>query len=195
MDSSSLTDRPDWRQFCVAAAADLSLLESDPDGVLNDVVGGIEMREGRYRRIAGEINRTFGSMNGRRVLEVGGGYGGQAFASMLWWPRVEWSVIDLPEAFALQQAYLERAGFRIRSPLNRKHSLAVSCYAVSEIRRDTQIVYLREMARCRRGYIRWNGWTTRELELDEVLALLPAGTVATPEPEDDRNRIIVWGHE
>src|SRR5205807_1900385 len=64
----------------------------------------------RYINVLSDLRRLFGDLDGLRVLEIGGGYGGQCFVtSVLFKPR-SWTIVDLGPCRALQRAYLNRLG-------------------------------------------------------------------------------------
>lgn len=192
--STSLTDTAEWRGFCAAAANDLTLLDRDPDGILSFVVGGKEMREARYDQIADELERRFHSLHGFTVLEVGGGYGGQAAVLQKRWRLGRYAIGDLPDVQLLQHAYLTANGCFMDFLLSAPPDLAISCYAVSECHRDEQIRHIRNLRTAKRGYIRWNGWIDPDgIGLGEFIDLLDLPTVEVwPEPGDDRNRVLLW---
>lgn len=194
MQSSSLTDRDDWRAFALAAADDLTLLDRDPDRVLEDVTGAKSFREDRYERVTDELVDRFGPLLGMSVLELGAGYGGQAFSILCRYSSVRYSIIDLPEPRKLARVFLREHGGYQLFPDPTYPSLAISNYAVSELRRTDQIAALLTLGRASRGYIRWNGWVTGELELDEFVSMCPPGARAEQVDDDrDENRLIVWG--
>ena len=199
--SSSLTDTPAWRGFCLRAADDLSLLDSG-EAALSDVLvplpGGTRAdAERRYAAVAEHMADLFGSLAGMRVVELGGGYGGQASVLLELFDLAAYSIIDLPEPNALQEAYLaKRIGYELEpfSPLNEAYDLAVSNYALTELRRPFQEQYARELARCRFGYITCNGFTTGELDQAELEALLPAHAEHAPavKPSNPRCTVVYW---
>ena len=78
--------------------------------------------------------------------------------------------------------------------LTEAYDLAVSNYALTELRRPFQEQYARELARCRFGYVTCNGFTTGELDQAELEALLPAHAEHAPpvEPSNPRCTVVYW---
>lgn len=194
MDVTSVTDRADWLGFCDQAAQDLSLLDAwGPVAV--DILAPKSVALKRYRAIAEELVEAFGPLDGMSVLEVGGGYGGQAELLMTEYGIAGYQIMDLPAPRKLQDAYLASKGLSLTGP--DIADLAISNYAMSETRKHVQLEYAELMGRCKRGYIRWNGWITRDffndwLTADELLEQLPTGTTARPCREDPRSTVFIW---
>ncbi len=190
---TSITDRDDWREFCLQAAGNLSMLNDD-DLLVMYVVDGIDYATRRYKRIAERLRRMFGSWKGWRVVEVGGGYGGQAKVMFDRYPFT-YSSIDLPEPLVLQHAFLATYGYSI-SPVELPADLFISNYAISECRRREQRKYMRIAAQCERGYITWNGWTHNTYTRDELAAFIPGSEwveeLAHPHAHP-LNGCLVWG--
>lgn len=191
---SSITDRDDWRDFCRRAADDLSLIR-DGEPVLDDVIGGVSFAEARYEAIADRFEVLFGPMDGWTVLEVGGGYGGQARVLFERWAIYQYVIADLVVAQQLQSVYLAERGRRLGALMVGSPDFAFSNYALSEIEAKQQTRLARIMATAPRGYITWNGWTVDDgLQKDELQALIP-GSVWIPEEPASRpeNACLVWG--
>ncbi|PJD97811.1 MAG: hypothetical protein CK425_01385 [Parachlamydia sp.] len=60
----------------------------------------------RYVKIAGELKELFGSLHGKRIIELGGGYGGQCKILSDLFAFESYHHIDLPEPLALITKYL-----------------------------------------------------------------------------------------
>lgn len=189
---TSLTDTEAWRGFCTRAARDLSLLDSD-DPVLGEIVGGRRFAEGRYRLIGDRLDELFGPLDGMRVLEIGGGYGGMA--AELARRGCQVGIVDLPEARALQRAYLASAGVELAKLGDDPFQIGFSAYALSECRADFQTDYARMLARCPHGYIVWNGWIHDDgLTRDQLKALLPrAHWIGEIPRSHELNDVLAWG--
>lgn len=194
MDVTSVTDRPDWLAFCDQAAQDLSLL-AEWGPVLTDVLAPKAVALKRYRDIAEELVEAFGPLDGMSVLEIGGGYGGQAELLLAEHGVAGYQIVDLPAPRRLQNAYLASKGFALTGPYIA--DLAISNYAMSETRKHVQLEHAKSMRCCKRGYIRWNGWITCDffedwLTMDELLAELPTGTMTRPCRDDPRTTVFTW---
>lgn len=188
--SGSLTDTREWRDFCAAATADLSLLDSDPDGVLQYVLGTKAQAEERYRLIADRLERLFGPAGALDVFELGGGYGGMAAELIRRGARCMGH--DLPEAFDLQAAYLRSLGFRYEPYYP---NLFFSAYALSELHPVKQRRWLKEAALYPHGYVVWNGWLREDpVPVAEYLQAIPGSfTLAEDPPSHERNVVVCWG--
>ncbi len=194
MGRTSITDKDDWRTFCQNAAADLTMIR-DGDGILERTIEGISYATRRYERIADRLEGMFGSWEGWRILEVGGGYGGQA-KIMLDRHPCDYSIIDLPEPASLQHAYLESVGYTL-ADVHLPGDLFISNYALSECRLAEQRKYARLAVRCARGYITWNGWShSTSFSRSQLAALIPGSRWEAELPHPNAhplNGCLVWG--
>jgi putative sugar O-methyltransferase len=57
-------------------------------------------------KVAAELHKLFGELRGCDVVEIGGGYGGQARILKALHPSVNCTIIDLSEACMLARTYL-----------------------------------------------------------------------------------------
>ncbi len=64
----------------------------------------------RYAFICGVLHRLFGDLDGKRVAEIGGGYGGLACLLLESYPALDYACYDLPTASRLQQEFLKLSG-------------------------------------------------------------------------------------
>lgn len=159
----------------------------------------------RYAFVHSQLEQKFGSLGGLRVLEIGGGFGGQAAVSSTLTRNLDWVIFDLPDVLALQSRYLSRVNpnttVAFRSGLHispTEGDLLISNYALSEISRELQMEYLHKVVlNCKRGYMAWNTISEKEiggLSLLEVLDLIPGASAVAEKPlSDPGNVIIVWG--
>lgn len=142
----------------------------------------------RYLYVARDLYRRFGSLDGMRIVEIGGGYGGQARLLCKLFKVKSYTIIDLPEANRLQQRYLAGAEPEIKCTrllfdLDR-FDLAISNYAFSECRKNHQRGYIEMVFKdSPRGYITGNfeGQDTGfpRMTVGEIMAALP-GSVRHP---------------
>ena len=159
----------------------------------------------RYVYFHTELEKFFGDLTGLKVIEIGGGFGGQAAVSTTINSEIEWTIFDLPEVLLLQQKYLAKANpatnitFCSGLEINETYGdLLLSNYALSEISRDLQIEYINKVVlKCKRGYMAWNTISEVQsagLSLLEVLALIPGSRVDDEVPLSSvENKIISWG--
>jgi hypothetical protein len=121
----------------------------------------------RYVKVLSDLETLFGDLSGWRIVEIGGGYGGQCRIIRARFAVKSYTIYDLPEAAELASRYLEAFGFRDvsfnpPSPLEAEADLVLSNYALSEIRRSSQDEYLAGVVRkAARGYMIWNETATR----------------------------------
>jgi hypothetical protein len=158
----------------------------------------------RYMFVHNELVRHFGSMDGFKVIEIGGGFGGQAAVSKTINSTLDWNIYDLPIVSKLQQKFLERCGIKsvsFHSGLQIEESngnLLISNYALSEVSRDLQLEYMNKVVlNCPRGYMAWNLLSEIEtggLSVSEVLDIIPGSSAVAEVPlSHTGNVVITWG--
>ncbi len=159
----------------------------------------------RYVYFHTQMEKLFGDLTGLRVIEIGGGFGGQAAVSTTINTKLKWTIFDLPEVTILQQKYLAKVNPDVNvifsSGLEIKETygdILLSNYALSEISRELQLEYLNKVVlNCERGYMAWN--TISELQgggltLAEVLDLIPGSRAEEESPlSSEGNKIVFWG--
>jgi hypothetical protein len=200
---TSLTDVKHWRDFCRAAAKDLSLLERDPDGILAATLSqngqpwpeGLFATRRRYERITDKIESDFGERDWDRIYELGGGYGGQALSIFRRFGEdIEYELRDLIEPFNLQITFLQSHGYHAVFTSGELPDLYLSSFALSELRADAQIEELEWAREAERGFVYWNGWLAGELTLGAFLDHLNREDVQVERcPDNPHNRMILWG--
>ena len=170
-------------------------------------VGKLSPTTIRYVFFHEKLSLLFGALSGFKILEIGGGFGGQAAVSTTLDPSIEWVIYDLPEVLALEQRFLStvnpRASIDYRSGLDipaTEGHLLLSNFALSEISRELQIVYLnRVVLNCPRGFMAWNTISeklNRGLSISEVLEIIPGSRALPEEPlSSPGNKFIVWGEK
>lgn len=159
----------------------------------------------RYVYVHLKLMELFGSSEIKRVLEIGGGFGGQAAVSTYLTPDLNWSIYDLPEVSRLQSKFIHtinpKANVSYLSGINIQENsgdLLISNYALSEISRKLQLEYISKVVQnCAKGYMVWNLISERTgdgLNVQEVLNLIPNSRAIDEYPlTDNGNKIIVWG--
>ncbi len=123
-------------------------------------VGKISPTTLKYIKIAGDLELYFGSLNGYKIIEIGGGCGGQAVILSRLYDLSEYALIDLPEVLYLQDIYLEQFDISHRiiqmNDLDQvdEYDLIISNYAFSECAHQVQEKYLAEViAKSSKGYM------------------------------------------
>jgi hypothetical protein len=159
----------------------------------------------RYVKVYSDLRCFFRDLDGLRIVEIGGGYGGQCLVIHAGARPGSYTLVDLPAPLELQRRYLEANGvervtFSAPDELDpiAEYDLVVSNYAFSECRRQVQDHYLtRVLRRTSRGYATCN-WITppefRSYGRDELLMAVPGSRFVDEEPlTGAANAILVWG--
>ena len=160
----------------------------------------------RYVKVFADLVGLFGSLDGMRIIEIGGGYGGQCFVVSSASSPASYTLVDLEPCLELQRVYLDELGVTARVarakdlPRDGEYDLVVSNYAFSECVGRVQREYLeRVLSRSRRGYLTMNFTNParfRSLTPEELSAALPAARWLPEEPRTHpANRLLVWGDQ
>lgn len=172
-------------------------------------VGAFSPTTLQYIKIAGDLSAYFGDMSHFHIVEIGGGYGGQAAILHLDQGFEKYTLIDLPQSLALAKRYMETFNigpveFVPNEPVysNPTYDLLISNYAFSEISYPEQIEYLQKIiTQVPRGYMTINFisklFNIETMQLEEMAkALSTSGhdVYMTPEwpPTGDHNMVIIW---
>ncbi len=153
----------------------------------------------RFIKVAAELEQRFGDLSKLRIIEIGGGYGGQCqIVSKLGFKH--YTIVDLPETIQLVRKYIETTGVKNVSlfdrtqidQVNGQFDLIISNYAFSEIGREEQQKYITKIIEhVPNGYMLMNfikhdlGFNS--LTADEVVKMLEEnGRSVSVEPENPR---------
>jgi len=159
----------------------------------------------RYMYVHLRLRNLFGSLDGYRIIEIGGGFGGQAALSISLESDLHWRIYDLPSVIKLQKKFTDELGLSAKMSFSsglelesNSGDLLISNYALSEISRNLQMEYISSVIQnCPRGYMTWNLISERNgdgLSVVEVLGLIPNSIAFDEFPlTDEGNKIIVWG--
>jgi hypothetical protein len=159
----------------------------------------------RYVKVLSDLTRLFGSLEGARIVEIGGGYGGQCYIVSAVAKPASYTLVDLEPVLALQRRYLQELGvtsvrFETAEDLEpADYDLVVSNYALSECSRRVQRNYIEKvLSRSARGYITCNWFRSRFVSLTakELLAAVPGARYEPDRPViNSRTSIMIWGSE
>jgi putative sugar O-methyltransferase len=170
-------------------------------------IGRISPTTLRYVAVATDIRREFGFSKIDKIVEIGGGYGGQVSILNFLGVFEEYFIFDLPEVQKLIQRYVSSTGVkRIKFPdLSdsnlQEYDLVISNYAFSELPRKIQDEYLEKVIlRSRRGFMLMNsgkenqtGRSTGKISVEELHKLIPnlreLPEVPLTSPD---NYLLVW---
>ena len=156
---------------------------------INDSVGGAEAYSYpfgsyspttlRYFKVACDLDSIFENMSEMRVLEIGGGYGGQCVVSNYVSGFKSWTIVDLPEVNALQEKYLSNFPVSAAKCISYKdigrddgeYDLVISNYAFTECVRDVQSKYIQKyMSNNERIYMTLNFIPNLSGEVSDMFA-------------------------
>lgn len=162
----------------------------------------------RYLKVVSDLERIFGDLTGMRVVEIGGGYGGQARLLLERWAVASYTIVDLEPVLWLARRYLSTSGdypsVSFLAPGDIEAAtidLCISNYAFSELRRDVQSAYAELLVSpARRGYITCNfisalhdvdSWSKAELA-----RLHTPSRWQSEDPETYAgNAVLIWGDD
>tara|TARA_R110002167_G_scaffold321233_1_gene527101 strand:+ start:2636 stop:3448 length:813 start_codon:yes stop_codon:yes gene_type:complete len=119
----------------------------------------------RYVKVLSDLITLFGSLDGMKIVEIGGGYGGLATIINTHFDIADYCNIDLKWPAKLSELYtstLEVKPFRVResNEINdfEDIDLIISNYAFSECNLETREEYINKiLSKSKRGYITHNG--------------------------------------
>lgn len=173
------------------------------------VVGKFSPATLQYLKIANDLKEHFGDLSQFRIVEIGGGYGGQCLVISQLSKFKHYTLIDLPQCLPLAEKYLRTQNVPNVSFLGNHQldqvppaDLLISNFAFSEIDIDEQTKYLQQVIqRIPRGYMTvnfisklFNVNSMTEKKLVETLEKAGAKVTVMPEipPTGDNNVIVTW---
>jgi len=114
----------------------------------------------RYALQIGVLIRLFGPLDGLHIVEIGGGYGGEACMLLASFPNLRYTCYDLPLACQVQHRYLTASGadvsrVELKSETADDHyDIAFSCCAFGEFDTETMESYARcVLAKSDKGFV------------------------------------------
>lgn len=119
----------------------------------------------QYISVLSNLISLFGDLTGYTIVEIGGGYGGQAKIICDQFDIKSYSMIDLPEASLLQNKYVKElevknaVSYAYESfPHQDSYDLVISNYALSEVLDPLQTDYVNKvLLKSKHGYLTCNG--------------------------------------
>ena len=159
----------------------------------------------RYLKVYVDLLKNFGSLKNLNIVEIGIGFGGQASLIGLLDKPLSYTFYDIPPVLELAQKFTKEldvpGNFTFidgRNPEPSNPDLVISNYAFSELNRDIQDQYLKNVVLpSPRGYITWNNLSTERLgghSLAGLIRLIPNSQIHPEKPNTgESNAIIVWG--
>lgn len=159
----------------------------------------------RYLKVYIDLQKNFGSLKNLNIVEIGIGFGGQASLIGLLDKPLAYTFYDIPPVLELAKKFTDElvvpGKFTFidgRDPKPANPDLVISNYAFSELNRDIQNQYLKNVVLpSPRGYITWNNLSEKSLgghSLAELIRLIPNSEIHPEKPNtSEGNVIIVWG--
>jgi putative sugar O-methyltransferase len=160
----------------------------------------------RYALVAGHLQRHFGSLNGKKIVEIGGGYGGLCRILHALYSIQEYIIVDVPAVVELTRKYL--AAFNITNvkfitpdqlTTEIVSDLLISNYAFSERSEKSKMHYITKLLNhSKSGYMICNDFGTgRDLFFPEHFHNVNEGVKIENFPEIPQTGggacyIIVW---
>ena len=107
----------------------------------------------RYLHVFSDIKRLYGDLNGKKIVEIGAGYGGQSAIINLIYNIKEYVIIDLPETIELIKKFLITSGldlnkykfYTLENLIDIDSDFLISNYAFSECYKNIQDVYMEKV--------------------------------------------------
>jgi hypothetical protein len=159
----------------------------------------------RYLNTFFNLKSNFGDLNQLNIVEIGGGFGGQAALICSLSTPKSYTLLDLPVVILLQEKFVKdlkiKGDFYFYSNpemVRDQIDLVLSNYAFSELTKDVQDLYLETVIlKSRFGFITWNKLGNKLLDgysLADLLRVIPNSEILPDIPSfDPFNNIIIWG--
>lgn len=113
----------------------------------------------RYIKTLGDLEKFFGNLEGKNIVEIGGGYGGLCKIIHDIYRPASYSILDLMEPLQLQKKFLSTFGIQINVSRENKVpiDLLIAMYSWSELDLKTQKQYLDDViSKAKNCYIMLN---------------------------------------
>ena len=193
------------------------LLDKIPIFKTNDDVGGgftykygeyeISPSTLRYVKVLSDLIKLYGTLDGMKIVEIGGGYGGQCKIINDIFNFKDYHIIDLPEVVKLSEKYLSNFNVNnVRFSTYEKldieyYDLIISNFAFSELHKDLQMLYKEKIIdNSSNGYITCNfitnvikGGGFPTFTKNELLSMKNNTVIIAEEPlTGPNNMILTW---
>jgi putative sugar O-methyltransferase len=127
-------------------------------------VGVISPTTLRYIKVLCDLKNIFGDLNGKKIIEIGVGYGGQSFILNQMFNLEDYTLVDLDDVLSLSSKYLTNHNISHRTlkiedlnKLDEEFDLVISNYAYSEVSRELQDLYYDKIIKkSKNGYFTFN---------------------------------------
>ena len=163
----------------------------------------------RYIKVASDLRRNFGNLEGMRVVEIGGGYGGQCKILSDLFHFSSYTIVDISASLELAKKYLTLSGLSQITYLTPEQlpnecncDLVISNYGFTESTARLQKQYLDKIfCHAKRGYVTCNFFPKhfrvrpleKEMLLKKIESIRKNHEILQEEPLTGRdNFILVW---
>jgi hypothetical protein len=127
-------------------------------------IGDISPSTLRYIKVLSDMKNLFGDITGKKIIEIGAGYGGQCLVLNKLFTPSEYTIVDLDESSDLSKKYLKINDINPRvikiseiDDINENFDIVISNYAYSELNKDLQDLYYDKIIkRSKNGYLTYN---------------------------------------
>lgn len=169
-------------------------------------LGRVSPTQIRYAKVLQDIEVLFGGLNNLTIAEIGVGYGGQAIHILNRWAPKNYFVYDLEWPAKLMSKNLKQSSLKLSiQPEIRNWNekiavdLVLSNYAFSELFRDVQEIYFRNVIEgSKAGYVIYNHIHEDggdSMNAEEFASKIPGAVILKEKPLSfPGNVLIVWGH-
>lgn len=171
-----------------------------------DEVGNISPTTLRYIKVLSDLKNIFGDLNGKKIIEIGAGYGGQCFIINQLFDIKEYSILDLDEASFLCSKYLKKLNTNHRiikieevDKIDEDFDIVISNYAYSEINKNLQNLYYDKIiSKSTNGYFTLNFFShwfgIESYNKEEVLSMFTNKKlkIFEEEPKTFEDNIIIY---
>ncbi len=160
----------------------------------------------RYIHVLAKLKQLFGSLDNKKICEIGVGYGGQCRILSSFFKLKSYTLIDLKPVLGLAQKYLDNyplntvIEYKTMNELSydKEYDLVISNYAFSEISKEFQKIYLDKVIKqSKSGFMIMNQIAPDGFEQysqDELLNAIPNSQIIKEIPLTyHSNYIIAWG--
>ena len=170
-------------------------------------IGRVSPTTLRYIATALEIIDKVGKSKFANIVEIGGGYGGQASILQSLDSFERYYIYDLPEVQVLIQKFSSRREMKnilfpnFADDLNVEFDLVISNYAFSELPREIQNSYIEKVIlKSRNGFMIMNsgysnktGRSDGKITISEMQAIIPDLEIFPEEPlTSPDNYLLIW---
>ena len=129
-----------------------------------DEYGYISPSTLRYVKVLSDLKSIFGDLNGKKIIEIGVGYGGQCCVLQQMFDIDQYTLVDMDEVLMLSDKYLNKLGVKhdlmyIDDVYNNicEYDIVISNYAYSELNKELQDLYYDNIiSKSKNGYFTMN---------------------------------------